>query len=89
MKPLSAQPGAHQDLAVGENPDIEVLLHDLVTVDLQLVPKEGVGSPDAVPAGQGEEGGGVVSGESQSGVLPLLPGKGGGRVSKTCNHAIT
>ena len=42
-----------------------------------FVPEEGVGGPDAVPAGQGEVGGGVVRGEAQSGVMPLLPGKGG------------
>ena len=44
---------------------------------LHLVPEEGVRCPDTVPAGQGEEGGGVVRGEAQSVVMPLLPGKGG------------
>ena len=65
-----------------ENPDVEVLLHDLVPAGLQLVPEEGVGGPYAVLGGQGEEGGVAVRGEAQSGVMPLLPGKGGNGAPK-------
>jgi hypothetical protein len=64
-------------MAFRENPDVEVLLHDLVPAGLQLVPEECIGAPDTVPAGQGEEGGVAVRGEAQSGVIPLLPREGG------------
>ena len=64
-------------MAFRENPDVEVLLHDRVPAGLQLVPEEGVGGPDAVLVGQGEEGSVAVRGEAQSGVIPQLPRKGG------------
>ena len=74
MKLLSTRPGAHKDVAVGENSDKGVFLHASC---LQLVPEECIGAPDTVPAGQGEEGGVAVRGETQSGVMPLLPREGG------------
>ena len=77
VKLLSTRPGAHQHVAVGENSDVEDLLHHLAPAVLELVPERGVGAPDTVSAGQGEEGGGVVRGEAQSGVMPLLPGDRG------------
>ena len=77
VKLLSTQPGTHKDVAVGENSDKGVFLHDLVPAGLQLVPEECIGAPDTVPAGQGEEGGVAVRGETQSGVIPLLPREGG------------
>ena len=60
QKPVSTRPGAHQDMAIRENPDVEVLLHDLVPACLQPVPEEGVWGPDTVHVGQVEEGGVAV-----------------------------
>ena len=82
MKLLSTQPGAHQDPAVRENPDVGIFLHDLVSAGLQLVPEEGVRCPDTVPAGQGEEGGVAARGKTQSVVMPLLPGEEGGETAE-------
>ena len=64
---------AVEDIAVREDPDVDIVDEDVVEVARLLVPEEGVRHPDLLGVGEGEVlHAALVVIKPQSGIIPLL-----------------